>query len=232
MRHPADQREAVRSHVLDDEPYPALAARLGIAEAGGPQAREPRPVAAAAPAAPARRRARRGRRVALLAVLATVLPVTALAVAGTVRVPGLSPAPAADTPLRVLGADRTATLGAYRGRVLVVTFSASWCQPCIAQVRLVERAAARLHAAGAGTAVLVGWHERDADARRWLAAHGLHVPVLVDPRGAVARAYRVRAIPDTFVLDARGRIASVVRGRQTARTLAAAIARARRAGAG
>lgn len=173
---------------------------------------------------------RRTVRIALVALAATLVSATALAATGTIHVPGLSPAPAAHRAMPILGTDRTATLAAYRGRTLIVTFYASWCAPCVRQAQLVNRAAARLEAAGTGTAVLIGFNDREADARSFAARYGLHLTTLRDPHGAVAREYGINGIPATFVIDAQGDLVSVARGVQTRRSLARDIARAERRG--
>ncbi len=36
--------------------------------------------------------------------------------------------------------------------------------------------------------------------------HGYHFDVLLDPQNAVADAYRISGVPETFIIDRRGRI--------------------------
>jgi peroxiredoxin len=176
----------------------------------------------------ARRRlpAGRGMRVAVLACMLSLVSATALAAVGAIDVPGLSPAPAADQPLRVLDADHTTTLASYRGGVLVVTFYASWCSPCLEQVRLVAEQRKELETAGKGTAVLIGYHERDEDARQMTLGHNLDLPVLQDPDQTVADAYGIQGIPATFVIDPEGRLVSTTTGLQTRASLAEDVRRA------
>jgi len=181
---------------------------------------------------PSRRRAprarRRGGRAVVLACALSLVSATALAATGAIHVPGLSPAPAAHQPLRVLDGHRAATLASYRGGVLVVTFYGSWCSPCARQVRLVDEQRARLEASGRGTAVLIGYEERDDDARRFVRGHGLGLPVLQDPGEKVARAYGIRGVPATFVIDAAGDLVSTTNGIQTRASLARDVRRAER----
>jgi len=161
-----------------------------------------------------------GARTLLLACILSLASATALAATGAIHVPGLSPAPAANQPLRVLDAGRTATLASYRGHILIVTFYASWCPPCVRQVRLVDEQRARLEASGQGTAVLIGYYEQDAHARQFTRSHRLDLPVLQDPEHTVAEAYGIRGIPATFVIDADGRLVSSTTGLQTRASLA------------
>lgn len=135
-------------------------------------------------------------------------------------------APEAQRQLPVIGTQSSAALADYRGKTTIVSFYASWCMPCRAQARLVDRVASELQAAGEGTGVLIAYNDREADTRAFADREGLSVPVLGDPDNTVAAAYGITGIPATFVLDATGRIAATSLGLQTEATLRAAIAEA------
>jgi cytochrome c biogenesis protein CcmG/thiol:disulfide interchange protein DsbE len=139
----------------------------------------------------------------------------------------LIPAPP-DRTLPLLGSPGSASLAGYRGGVVIVSFFASWCSPCVEQTPLLARFGRELRRDGAGDAVLVSVKDRPRDAHNYLAEHHLRMPALVDRDGQLADAYDIKGIPATFVLDRQGRVVAIHRGPVTERFLRAAIARAQR----
>ena len=64
-----------------------------------------------------------------------------------------------------------------------------------------------------------------AVARAFAEEHGLSFPILLDTDGAVSRAYRLRSLPSTFIVDRRGVIRHIFFGGPLSEeTLSAAVA--------
>jgi len=176
-------------------------------------------------------RRRRGRRLAI--ALAATLAVSATALAATQPWTSLDDAvnhgarpPAPDESLPVLGGPGTDSLAQYRGRVVILSFFASWCSPCKEQLPLFDTASRALSADGTGTALLVNWQDDPRAARDFVASQGLTMPVLTDDHGLLARDYDVQALPETFVIDPQGRVVAISRQQATQQFLDDAIARA------
>jgi cytochrome c biogenesis protein CcmG, thiol:disulfide interchange protein DsbE len=119
------------------------------------------------------------------------------------------PEPGSEPPgFSLADLDRDETLIALDdqlGRIVLVNFWATWCGPCRYEYpELVEIAR---EFADSGVVVL-GILKDDSPeaARRWVADHGGGIPTLVDPDGSVARSFRVRALPQTFVIGRDGRV--------------------------
>jgi thiol-disulfide isomerase/thioredoxin len=111
-------------------------------------------------------------------------------------------------PLAVTDLDgRPHALTDYRGKVVLVNFWATWCAPCREELPSLERLRDALR--GRPFEVLaVNVNEGESRVRRFLAEVPLRLPVLLDRDGDAQRAWRVRGLPATFLLDAEGSIRS------------------------
>lgn len=113
-------------------------------------------------------------------------------------------------------------LASAHGRATLITFWASWCGPCAREAPALERFSRS--PAGSGRLVGVDWSDSRSGARSFVGHHGWTFPILRDAEGTVGNDYRLTGLPTTYVLDASGRIRSVLRGPQDAGSLARAMA--------
>ena len=120
-----------------------------------------------------------------------------------------NPAPPLALPrLSGVGAE---TLADYRGKVVVLNFWASWCEPCRKESPLLERWHRRM-APRNGTVLGVDVQDVLEDAREFIDESELTYPMLRDGEGLSRETFAIIGFPETFVLDRRGRIAAVRRG--------------------
>lgn len=100
---------------------------------------------------------------------------------------------------------RTVRLAQLRGHVVVVNFWASWCAECRAEQAALNRTWQRYRDAGV---VVVGVNFQDAagDARQYAATSGGSYPVVSDSDSSAALAYGIRGVPETYVVDPKGRL--------------------------
>jgi cytochrome c biogenesis protein CcmG/thiol:disulfide interchange protein DsbE len=98
------------------------------------------------------------------------------------------------------------SLGALRGRVVVLNFWASWCYPaCYDEAPVLARAWERFKDKGV---VMIGVNIQDKEepAKKFLAQFGHTFPNAPDPGGRVSVDYGVYGVPETFFIDKAGRI--------------------------
>jgi peroxiredoxin len=96
-------------------------------------------------------------------------------------------------------------LARYRGKVVLINFWATWCEPCREEMPSIQRLRDRL-SEKAFAVLAVNVDEPDARVRRYLEETRLDLPVLLDPNKTVTRAWGVRVMPTTFVVGPDGRI--------------------------
>lgn len=97
-------------------------------------------------------------------------------------------------------------LSGARGKTIVLNFWASWCPPCRAELPdLVRFAAAHRASQTAVWGLNMTTSEPSVEAvRTFSRQHRIDFPVLLDQQGSIARAYRVTALPTTFVISPEG----------------------------
>ncbi len=104
-----------------------------------------------------------------------------------------------------------ASLSDYRGKVVVLNFWASWCEPCKEESPLLQRWHRRIEPRG-GTVLGVDMMDVTSRAQRFIDDYGLTYQMLKDKDGDGMELFGVIAYPETFVIDPQGRIAAAQRG--------------------
>lgn len=138
----------------------------------------------------------------------------------------LPSAPEAQRTLPLLSGSGTSTLASLRGKVVVLNFWASWCEPCQTEAPLLEHAQANLEHSNA-TVLGVTYEDNTPDSLRFVHHNRLTYPNLRDNEGAFARSYGTDQLPESFILNRQGRIVAISRGEIDQSFLARAVALAR-----
>ena len=96
-------------------------------------------------------------------------------------------------------------LAAYRGKVVLVNFWATWCEPCREEMPSMQVLRRRL--AGKPFEVLtVNLMESEEKIAAFRESARIELPVLMDRDGAAAKRWKVRMLPISFLVDRRGAI--------------------------
>ena len=121
-------------------------------------------------------------------------------------------------------ADGKVSLSELRGTPLVLNFWASWCDPCRAEAKVLEKAYQ-----GQDGVLFVGLDTQDAreDARDFISQFGLTFPHVRDPGNDTQRAWGVTGLPETYFIAGGGRVVGHVIGTVDEAQLADGIAAAR-----
>ena len=113
-----------------------------------------------------------------------------------------------DWALRTLNGDPV-RLDAYEGEVLFLNMWASWCGPCVREMAGIQALMGSL--AGEDVTFLLVTPEGPEPVRTFLRRYGYELPILLEAQ-EMPEAFRLRALPTTFVVDRRGRIVLRHRG--------------------
>jgi len=105
----------------------------------------------------------------------------------------------------------TVSLNDYRGKVVLLTFWATWCEPCKKEMPEIQAAYERYEKDG--LAVLAVNFGEKLDTASSFAHHGkLTFPILLDRRANIAERFGVVSLPVTFFIDQDGIIQERVVG--------------------
>ena len=137
----------------------------------------------------------------LICLGALLIPLASLASGAPVTSPeprvwtaGKQPVFALDS----LGGERK-SIGDYQGRVVLVHFFATWCEPCREEIASLRRLSERASTRPLVLAIDVG--EVDIRVQRFFEKLPVDFPVLLDRDKAAAKSWGVDQLPTTFLLD-------------------------------
>jgi thiol-disulfide isomerase/thioredoxin len=96
-------------------------------------------------------------------------------------------------------------LADWQGKVVVLNFWATWCPPCRAEMPALDALQGAMEADVAVVTVATGRNQPAAIDRFFAEAAITRLPILLDPKSALAREMGVAGLPVTVLLDREGR---------------------------
>jgi thiol-disulfide isomerase/thioredoxin len=100
---------------------------------------------------------------------------------------------------------RKIELKALRGRVVLINYWATWCEPCRDEMPAIDRLRDKMK--GKPFEVLaVNFGESEERVSAFVSKLNLSMPILLDPYKNSVEAWKVRGLPMTFLVDVRGRV--------------------------
>jgi peroxiredoxin/outer membrane lipoprotein-sorting protein len=135
------------------------------------------------------------------------------------------------TPFALKGSDlggKQVSFDAYKGKVLLVDFWATWCGPCVAELPNVVAAYGKYHSKGFEVlGISLDQPNSRPKLESFIKEHNMPWPQVYDGKywqAENAVAYGVRAIPFTLLIGKDGKIAAVgARGEELAPAIEAAL---------
>jgi thiol-disulfide isomerase/thioredoxin len=106
-------------------------------------------------------------------------------------------------------------LGDFKGKVVLLNFWASWCNPCRREIPSLERLYQMRKNKGFEIVAVNAERASASQIASFAEKYRMSFPILLNPQGDVSNNYWVRAIPTSFLLDKNGVIKwKIVGGRE------------------
>lgn len=110
------------------------------------------------------------------------------------------------------------SLEEHRGKVVLINFWASWCGPCRSEAEDLNAIWTEYKAKGV-VFIGVGYLDNESDAREFLKEFNVRYATGPDDGTQISRAYRVKGVPESYIVDQKGNLAMTIPGPTTAKDL-------------
>jgi cytochrome c biogenesis protein CcmG/thiol:disulfide interchange protein DsbE len=119
--------------------------------------------------------------------------------------------PAPQTVLPQLEGPGSESLADYRGKWVLVNFWASWCEPCRDEAAALEEFQQK-HGGEDFTVLGIDTRDLSNDGRGFVSEFGLSYPQLRDGDGGFGDDFGTTGVPETYLIDPRGKVRLIAKG--------------------
>ena len=103
------------------------------------------------------------------------------------------------------GQQNSIELSKYRGQIVYVDFWASWCLPCRKSFTWMNKMQ-NLYGKEGFKVIAINLDESRSKANKFLQQVPANFEIAFDPQGNTAEAYRVKAMPSSYLIDKNGKL--------------------------
>jgi peroxiredoxin len=103
---------------------------------------------------------------------------------------------------------KTYKLSDYKGKVVLVNFWGSWCEPCVSEMPVIQKQYEKWKSQGVEVLAL-NLDESMVTVQSFVKQHGLTFPILFDKELKMRNKYRVIGYPTTFFVNKKGEIDTI-----------------------
>jgi cytochrome c biogenesis protein CcmG/thiol:disulfide interchange protein DsbE len=107
---------------------------------------------------------------------------------------------------RLPGTKADIKLAEYRGKAVYIDFWASWCDPCRKSFPWMNEIQAKY--GNKLKVIAINLDQDRAEADKFLKQNQPKFTIAFDPAGKTAEAYKVKAMPSSYLIDSNGKIVS------------------------
>jgi cytochrome c biogenesis protein CcmG/thiol:disulfide interchange protein DsbE len=104
------------------------------------------------------------------------------------------------------------TLSKLRGKVVVINFWASWCNPCEEEAAELQEAWEYYQPDGEVVFLGIAWTDADTPAAEYIEKFGITYPNGHDLGTAISQEFRITGVPETYIIDRDGVLAKAQLG--------------------